>query len=415
MRMIVVGAGVAGLTAADAARRAGADVVVLEARNRIGGRAWTVPFGPGSIDLGASWVHGPVGNPVADALAASGIAARNDGAFYSRMAVWADGWVDAPDAATLAAAAGADWDPAEALAALGGSDRFVDGVEWYLADRGLDGSAGELARFALLWIEGAMVAAGPPDRISLAGLAAYAHGSGGNLVPDGGYGVLAERLGAGLDVLLGRPVTLIEHGGSEVVVHSGRETFAGDRAVVTVPLGVLRDGSVTFDPPLSGGHAEAVDRLEMATLEKVVLRFPERFWPEPVWQITQVDGDKAFPVWFDFSRHAGSPVLVAMCNPAIAPTPVEQRADAALESLRRMFGAVPQPDEVLVTDWAGDQWARGSYSYVPLGASVEDMRRLAEPVSDRLVLAGEATVPESYGTVQAAYRSGLRAGGVPSR
>ena len=54
---------------------------------------------------------------------------------------------------------------------------------------------------------------------------------------------------------------------------------------------------------------------------------------------------------------------------------------------------------------------RGSYSYVPLGASVDDMRRLAEPVSDRLLLAGEATVPESYGTVHAAFRSGLRAAG----
>ena len=103
----------AGLTAADAARHAGADVVVLEARDRIGGRTWTAQLGSGSIDLGGAWVHDPVGNPVAEALAAAGIEARNDGPYYSRMAVWSDDWLDAADATALAAAVGADWDPAQ--------------------------------------------------------------------------------------------------------------------------------------------------------------------------------------------------------------------------------------------------------------------------------------------------------------
>ena len=74
-----------------------------------------------------------------------------------------------------------------------------------------------------------------------------------------------------------------------------------------------------------------------------------------------------------------------------------------------MFGPVPEPKEALVTDWSGDPWARGSYSYIPVGADADDMRSIAEPVSDRLLFAGEATVPESYGTVQAAFTSGLRA------
>lgn len=413
-RLIVVGAGVAGLTAADAARCAGAEVVVLEARDRIGGRTWTVPLGPGAVDLGGAWVHGPVGNPVAEALREAGIGTRNDGSYYSRMAVWAHGWVDSPDATALTAAATADWDPAEA-AARSGSDRFVDGVEWFLADRELEGQVGELVRFGLLWLEGALVTAAPPDRISLAGVASYSVGAGGNLVPTGGYRMLVERLSAGLDVRLGTPVTRVEHGGPGVVVQADGETFEGDRAVVTVPLGVLQDGSVAFDPPLEGNHALAVERLAMGTEEKLALRFPERFWPESVWQITDMADDRAFPVWFDFSRHVGSPTLVALYNPAIAPglaeLPAEQRVDPALEALRRMFGSIPDPDEVLLTDWIGDPWTLGSYSYVPAGATIDDMRHLAEPVSGQLVLAGEATVPESYGTVHAAFGSGLRAAG----
>ena len=403
------------MTTADAARCAGADVVVLEARDRLGGRTCTVPLGSGWVDVGAAWVHHPFGNPLAEALVAARIPTRNDGAFNSRMAVWSDGWVDAPLATALGTAAEADWDPAQALAALPDSDRYVDGVEWFLADRDLDGAARDLARFGLLWIVGAMVIGGPPDQISLAGAAEYAEGSGGNLVPGGGYRKLVERLSEGLDVRLETPVATIEHGGSGVLVHSEQETFEGDRVVVTVPLGVLQAGTLDFDPPLGDDHDSAVSRLAMATIEKVVLRFSERFWPEPVWQIAHVDKDRAFPVWLDFTRHTGSPTLVAFHNPPIsgslAGLEPDQRVGAALDVLREMFGPIPEPEEALVTDWSGDPWARGSYSYIPIGAGADDMRSIAEPVSERLLFAGEATVPESYGTVQAAFTSGLRAAG----
>lgn len=412
MQVIVVGAGIAGLTAADAARCAGAEVLVVEGRDRIGGRIRTLPLGPGKIDLGGAWVHNPTGNPVAESLTAAGIETRNDGAFGGRMAVWADGWVDAPGATTVAAVLQADWDPAEARAATG-SDRFVDGVEWFLADRGLEGHLGELARFTLLWLIAPLVSAGPPDRVSLAGAAAYAEGGGGNLVPAGGYGALVDVLAVGLDVRLGVTVTRIEHGDAEVSVVTDQGVFEGDRAIVTLPLGVLRAGAVVFDPPLDGEHAGAVERLAMGTLEKVVFRFAERFWPDSLWEITYVADDRAFPAWFDFSRHVGAPSLVALYNPDAAPRlgriRAEERDKPALEALRKMFGSVPDPEETLTSDWIGDPYALGSYTYVPIGASADDMRRLGEPLSARLVLAGEATVPEHHGTVQAAFLSGLRA------
>jgi monoamine oxidase len=413
MRLIVVGAGIAGLAAADAARRSGADVVVLEARERIGGRTWTVPLGSGTVDLGGAWVHSPVGNPLAEALTTAGIETRNDGPYYSRMALWADGWLGGPEASTVAAVAQGDWDPAEALAGLAGGDRYLDGVEWYLADRGFEGKAAELARFALSWIAAPLVVAAAPERISLAGAAAYVDNGGGNLVPVGGYAALVDELAAGLDLRLGAPVSHVEHGGAGVTVHSAAGTFAGDRVIVTAPLGVLAAGEIAFDPPLGPEHAGAFERLAMGTLEKIVFRFAEQFWPEGVWQLTHVAADHAFPVWFDFSRHTGSPALVALYNPAvtaaIAALPADQRAEPALEVLRKMFGSAPAPIETLTTDWSGERWARGSYSYIPIGARATDMGQLAEPVSPRLLLAGEATVLSSYGTVHAAFASGRRA------
>jgi monoamine oxidase len=412
-RVIVVGAGIAGLTAADALRRAGIEVLVLEARDRAGGRTWTAPLGAGAIDLGAAWVHYPVGNPLAEALRSAGIATRNDGAFFSRMGVWFDGWVDAAGATAMTASVEGDWDPAEAFAALPDGDRLLDGVEWYLADRELEGIAAELARFGILWILGPLVVAGPPERTSLSGMAAYAAGSGGNLVPVGGYKALVDRLGAGVDVRLGTPVTRVTHDGAGVAIEAEREDFDADAVIVTAPLGVLRSGAIAFDPPLARGHAAAIEKLAMGTLEKVVFGFEEQFWPDPLWQITHVAEDRSFPAWFDFSRHSGSPTLVAMHNPTSTPgfadRSADERAACALAVLGKMFGSVPEPTETLVTDWTADPWALGSYSYIPIGAEAEDMRRLGEPVSDRLVLAGEATVPECYGTVQAAFSSGVRA------
>src|SRR5262249_39440893 len=161
------------------------------ARDRVGGRIHTLPLGPGTVDLGGAWVHDPIGNPVAEALAAAGVGTRNDGAFGAPMAVWADGWVDAVGATTVTGVLQADWDPVQAQVATG-SERFVDGVEWFLADRGLQGDLGELARSTLLWLIAPLVSAGPPDRVSLAGAAAYAEEGGGNLVPIGGYGELAD-------------------------------------------------------------------------------------------------------------------------------------------------------------------------------------------------------------------------------
>jgi monoamine oxidase len=118
-------------------------------------------------------------------------------------------------------------------------------------------------------------------------------------------------------------------------------------------------------------------------------------------------------VWFDFSRHVGAPSLVTLYNPQSTPRVAamgsEDRAAAALAALREMFGSAPDPEQTLATDWTGDPFSLGSYSYVPLGASVDDMRQLGAPASPRLALAGEATVPDCYGTVQAAFASGLRA------
>ena len=412
MRVIVVGAGVAGLTAADAARHAGADVRsskrAIGSEEEPGPRHWASARST-SVRLG----HGPVGNPLAEALADAGIDTRNDGLFGWGMAVWADGWVDAPEATSPHQRSRRGLG-SRRCARRGRGQRQLCGRGGVVHGRpGARWQGGQSGPLRAHMGGGRRVHLGPARADLLAVPPRFAEGGGGNLIPVGGYRVLIERLASGLDIRRGTPATVIEHGGPGVAVRSDDGIYKADRVVVTVPLGVLQGGDLVFDPPLEGSHALAVERLAMGTLEKVVFRFEERFWPESVHWITHVADDHAFPQWVDLSRHTGSPTIAAIYNATltsrIAETPVEQRAGLALEVLRKMFGSVPDPEETLVTDWTADPWSLGSYSYIPIGAGPEDMSVLAEPVSERLVLAGEATVPESYGTVHAAFGSGLRA------
>jgi polyamine oxidase len=413
-RVVVVGAGVAGLTAGRRMAEAGWTVVVLEARARIGGRTWTSDLAGASVDLGGSWLHGPFGNPLTPVLSGAGIAIHSDGPWGSDTAVHVEGrgWASATETSTMVAAR-ADWDAGEA-AEGSGQDRHDRGVDWYVAERRLSPSTAPLVRFGLDWLEGALNLAGRPDRISLRGSAAYVEHRGGNAVPVGGYRRLVDHLAAGLDIRTGRPVMAVEQLGAEVVVHTTDGTEMADAAVVAVPLGVLQAGRIVFSPALPPGHQTAITSLAMGNLEKVAFVFDERFWPEANRRLVFVADDHRFPVWVDMTRHAGGPpTLVTLYNPSSTPgmgaTSAADRITAARSVLEQVYGGVPDPVATHATDWTGDRWTGGSYSYIPIGAEPAHVRRLAQPAADHLVLAGEHTSLDSFGTVHGAYVSGVRA------
>ncbi len=410
-RVVVIGAGVAGLTAARSLVDRGLEVTVLEARDRIGGRTWTHDLAGAPVDLGGSWIHGPFGNPLTPLVADLGLVTRNDGAWGTGMDLFVEeaGWQDGATATSVVAAR-LDWDPGEAAAALGGDRPHRDGVEWFVKDRRYEPAVSELVGFHLEWIEGALNVGGPPDRISLEGSAAYLGHPGGNLVIGGGYRSLVDRLASGLDIRLGARVLAVEHAGRGLV-STPDETIRASRVVVAVPLGVLKSAGIVFDPPLP--QRGSVDRLAMANLEKVVFRFDQPLWPKHRRRATFVASDHRFPTWADMSDHAGAPTVVALYNPTatdwIGALSPEDRIEPALEVLRTMTPDTPDPVATFATDWSSDPLSVGSYSYIPVGASAGDMRALARPASEHLALAGEHTVATYFGTVHGAYVSGLRA------
>lgn len=412
--VIVIGAGVSGLAAAHELVEAGHDVVVLEARDRIGGRTWTFEVGGAPVDLGASWIHGPDGNPLTDVVRSAGMTWRNDGKWGTGLAAFdEDGTPVRADVLSTLVAVLADFDPEEIAAHLPDDADFTAAAEWYVHDRDLVGEQADAARFAIQWLEGALNMGGTPPNISVAGSAAYVLHGGGNLVLNGGYRTLVDHLAAGLDIRTGVAVRAVEHGGDRCVVSTDDDRFEADHVVLTVPLTVLQRRHIRFDPPIPD-HEAAADRLAMANLEKVAFRFDDDVLLRPgLRRITYLADDHRFPTWVDLSRHTGAQVLVCLYNPFATPglsdvAPVD-RIPLALDVLRRVVPDLPDPVEAVATDWTNDPLAMGSYSYVPVGGSPGDMDALAASASPRLHVAGEHTVKEYFGTVHGALVSGRRA------
>ncbi|MFO0602134.1 MAG: FAD-dependent oxidoreductase [Polyangiales bacterium] len=415
--VIVIGAGVAGLAAARELHARGAHVIVLEARPRVGGRVVTDRRWPElPVDLGASWVHGVDGNPVTALLAAADArtVATDPEDYVTRDA--RGGPID--DA--LERAGEATWrGVARALeAAQRASDLRRDLRGAFDAIVARRGDPPEVRRY-LRWAFHTNVEheyAGDASDLSLRHYDDGEAFGGGDRFVASGYDVVPRRLAEGLDVRLGHVVTRLTHGADGVTAACERGAFRAARAVVTVPVGVLRRGAIAFDPPLPASWREALTRVGMGVLTKTVVRFPRAFWSgddaQTIGRLATADGRLRHAEMVDLHRASGVPALMVFDagseGAAVDGLPADERAASVTEALRGMYGAAPAPVGVVVSRWADDAFTGGSYSYLRPGATPADRDALATPMGDRVFFAGEATSRAHAATVHGAYLSGVR-------
>ena len=405
-RVIVVGAGVSGLTAARALHDDGVEVLVIEARDRIGGRTWTEDVGDARVDLGGAWIHGVNGSPTADVLDGLELDYVRDDT-TNGMQTFDEGGSDI-GAVKLFQYTSSFWWHSDSL----DGPSMAEAIDEWLADQGHTGDDARLARWAAEIMGAEVDVAAPVEEIDLAGVLEWDEIGGGDHIPVGGYGELIDWLAEPLDVQLGEPVTAISWTDEGVTVTTDAGSYDGSHVVVTVPLGVLQSGAIDFEGGLPQEKLDALERLDMANLEKVVLTYDEAWWEGPTLFIDEA-GEGRFPFCLDFTEHAGAPTLVCLYGGGFARDVQgvwtdEEIVAGARETLQLTLGEDPDPAATFVTHWTTDPFAGGSYSYVRVGATVDDFVALSEPIDDRVLFAGEHTMRHQFQSVHGALVSGLR-------
>lgn len=427
--VVVIGAGFAGLAAANALRNAGVEVTVLEGRRRLGGRAHTRNVGGLPIDVGCSWIHDPIGNPMTRFAEQAGVArtAADIELDLPTIRFWEQAYGGEVPLTDVVAAFGHALNFGESLAdyeqRLGSDASVREAAGAYLNDQGLEGEQRSRAAFAIrlfaeqeeniFW-----------NRISLSYAANYENpydGAGQGDFPVGGYRRLVEAMAAGLEIRSGHAVERVRRSGERLVVVARRRGSGGKRSrirashvLVTVPLGVLKKGSIGFEPRLPADKRGAIRRLGFGRFEKVAMVFAEPFWEQGgKTHIVRNSDPYGFPITLDMQKLSGFPALTALYAglPArrLQRLSAERKIELAVAAIEDVLGPIPQPLDAYATAWRNDRFSRGGYSTVIRGRPVDaDFDLLAEPVAGRLLFAGEATNSVRNGYSDGAMSSGIR-------
>src|SRR3954470_23788461 len=393
----IIGAGAAGLGAAHALAGSGLSVLVLEARDRLGGRAWAVQASPEvTFDVGCGWLHSADNNsfvPIAEQLGfklnkdlppwreraygnAFPKAERDDfmhamDAFYQRLWKTAQKGKDVP--ASLSLEPGNRWNP------------MIDAISTYI-------NGCELKDMSTLdW-----------DSYEESDL---------NWRVRRGYGALIAAYGAACPLALNCVVTLIDHSGKRVRIETSQGTLTAAQGIATAPTNLTADEAIRFHPPLPA-KVDAARGLPLGLADKVTLALDEAEALPSEGNLRAATMRTAMGTYH--LRPFGQPCIEGFFGGRFAQS-LEDAGDGALaaESINEIVSILGSDfrrklKPLAESRWAHDPFARGSYSHA-LPGHAGDRAVLAAPVDGRLFFAGEATSPEFFSTAHGARDSGERA------
>ena len=394
----VIGAGAAGIGAARRLREARTvSVLVLEARDRVGGRVHTIEPAGFACDRGAEWLHSADRNPL------SPIAQRLGFSVHRRP----PGWTTRLRLSGETIKAEADWIATREAQSLARRKAAAEPVDRPLASLLMPGERwNDLLNATSTWGNGAEL-----DRVSVKDYVRY-EDSGTNWRLYEGYGRLFEALAEGLPVALETAVSRIDHRGRAIRLETARGTVSAARVIVTVPTSILAAEVVRFEPSMPG-KVEAARGLPLGVDDKLFISLSDR--------LPGIEHD-AYLVGSTTSRETMSYQVRPLDRPAIYcffggrfAARLEREGEGAMFSfaageLARLFGSDvrKQIAPLAATAWLHDPWARGSYSYA-LPGHADDRALLAAPVDDRLFFAGEACSPNFFSTAHGAWLTGITA------
>ncbi|KAL6959702.1 putative polyamine oxidase 4 [Sarracenia purpurea var. burkii] len=424
--VIVIGGGISGIAAARVLHDASIKVLVLESRDRVGGRIHTdYSFGC-PIDMGASWLHGVCNeNPLAPLIRCLGLTlyrtSGDDSVLYDH---------DLESCALF----GIDGHqvPQQIVIEVGDvfkrilketekvRDEYRDDMSVLQAisivlDRHPELRQEGLAHEVLQWYICRMEAwfAVDADMISLKTWDQEHVLSGGHGLMVQGYHPVIKALAEDIDICLNHRVIKISYGYNKVMVtvEDGRH-FIADAAIVTVPLGILKANLIDFEPKLPDWKVSAISDLGVGNENKIALRFNYVFWPNV--ELLGIVAPNSYGCGYFLNLHkaTGHPVLVYMAAGRFAydleKLSDESAVNFVMMQLKKMFPHATEPVQYLVSHWGTDPNSLGCYSYDVVGKPEDLYDRLRAPLGN-LFFGGEAVSMEHQGSVHGAYSAGVMA------
>ncbi len=395
-KVVVVGGGAAGIGAARRLRDAGVETLILEARTRLGGRAWTVADnGALPLDLGCGWLHSADRNPWREIAEAQGCTIDQTPPPWTRPS---------PIGLPLS-------EQQEFVASLRGLRERLETFPEDEPDRSAASFLEPGGRWnGLLDAVSTYFSGAELDRVSVRDFARY-DDTGVNWRVVEGYGRVVAAHGADLPVRLGCVVRRIDRSGKRLRLETTSGAIEADAAIITLPSNLLAEEKLFFSPALPE-KTEAAAGLPLGLADKLFLSLSgaEEFEPDSrLFGRTDRSGTGAY-----HTRPFGRPLIEAYFGGKQAAE-LEAGgegafADFAISELVGVLGSTfaSRVKPLQLHAWGTDPFARGSYSYALPGKA--DCRGvLAAPVDNRLFFAGEACSREDFSTVHGAYRTGLAA------
>ncbi|GLT57709.1 hypothetical protein SLA2020_306610 [Shorea laevis] len=424
--VIVIGGGISGLAAARILHDASFKVILLESRDRIGGRIHTdYSFGC-PIDMGASWLHGVCNeNPLAPLICSLGLTlyrtSGDDSVLYDHdlesymLFDMAGHKVPQQIVIEVEDVFKRILKETEKVRNEHANDMSVLQAISIVLDRHPELRQEGLAYEVLQWYICRMEAwfAADADMISLKCWDQERVLSGGHGLMLQGYDPVIKSLAKDIDIRLNSRVARISNGCNKVVVTvEDGMSFVANAAIITVPLGILKANLIQFEPKLPEWKVSAISEIGVGNENKIALRFDKVFWPNVELLGTVAPTSYTCGYFLNLHKATGHPVLVYMAAGRFAYDLEKQSDESAVNlvmlQLKKMFPDATEPVQYLVSHWGTDPNSLGCYSYDSVGLTGDLYERLRAPLGN-LFFGGEAASVDHQGSVHGAYSAGVMA------
>lgn len=421
--VVVIGAGVSGLAAADVLVKSGYSVLVLEAQGRVGGRIKSNSslFPNLTVDLGAQWIHGHEGNPITELLFQLNsieyfVTDYDSILYYDEGLAVSESEQETmnEDYERVYSKVSSLQDSTEVDIPLGQAIDETYGRLQYTST--------QIRHSNLFWVDEVEYEyATSCDDMSLWWYDDDHQFPGDDWWFKDGYQQIPDYLSSEINISYNSHATSIDYSGSIVMTMvEGGVIYQSQRVVVSVPLGVLQKQIVSFSPSLPDRVQSAIQNLHMGLLQKNLLQFDTVFWNNDYeWLSIMNEGSSRYDlsvmeeIWNVNYSLNGSKILVVFESGQAAWNAEEltksERLDRIMIQLRSVYPSAPDPVNYYFTSWGSDPYSFGSYSSVGVNASSADRKAFLTGIEDKLFFAGEHASLCYPSTVHGAYLSGIDA------